>query len=258
MSPYTPGKAPQQYAAPLAGAQLRIPSASRTLLLIHPASGGPPHRGQPRRRHVRSRPRGATSLALAATDRSPRTQSQRCPRSGSFGVGAGRGSCAGGVAWGALRTAASPTAAEVVDAANTGALEGSSDEGRKRGGLTGGAGLDAASGRVGEERAVNGGATSSGQVQQQRGGKSKPRPKLPAKGTPGAGCVLSKANRHSSAASALMRRMTSAGKKGRWVRVVMWSGEVGASSCRCGYSSRAARSLQQQIRVHTPIYQSLR
>lgn len=218
MSPYPPGKAPQQCAASFAGGQIHIPRASNTLLLIHPASFGLSHQGQPRRRHVRSRPRGAASVALVITDQSTLRRTQRCPRSGSFGVGVRRGgSCGDGVAWRALRTAASPTTAEVVDAANTGALDGSSDEGRKIGGLAGGVGLDAVAGGVGEERAVNGGSGRRVKQQQKQQRSSTSRPKMPAQGTPEAARMVSEAKKLSSTASALMRRMTSAGKRGRWV-----------------------------------------
>lgn len=221
MSPYLPSKAPQQCVSPFAGAQIRISSASNPLLLIHPASCSLSHQGHPRRRHVRSRPRGSTSVALASTDLSPLRQAQRCPRSGGFGAGAGRASGGGGVAWRALRTAASPTTAEVVDAANTGALDGSSDEARERGGLAGGVGLDGVSGGVGEERTVNGGGTTGSRVQQQgRGSSSKSsRAKLPAQGSPEAARMVSQAKKLSSTASALMRRMTNAGKRGRCVWV---------------------------------------
>lgn len=230
MSFHPPGKAPQHCAASFAGGTIHVPSASNTLLLIHPASNSLSHQGQPRRRHVRSRPRGSTSVALASTDRSSLRQAQRCPRAANFGVGAGRGG-GGGVAWRALRTAASPTTAEVVDAANTGALDSSSGEGRQREGLAGGGGLDEVSGRVGEERAVNGGTTSRRVQQQQRGSMSS-RPKLPAQGTPEAARMVTEAKKLSSTASALMRRMTNAGKRGRWVS----GGGVGVARVETGSS----------------------
>lgn len=144
-------------------------------------------------------------------------ETQHWPRSGSTGLGAGRGVGGGGVAWRALRTAASPTTAEVVDAANlnAGALDGSSDEGGKRGGLAGGVGLVAVPGGLGEERTVNGGG-ASGRVQERSSSNS--RPTLPAQGSPEAAALMvTEAKKLSSTASALMRRMTNAGKQRRWV-----------------------------------------
>lgn len=214
MSPYLPGKTPQQCVSSFASGPFRVPSASNTLLLIHPAGSSLPEQLQSQRRHVRSRPRGATSAALALTDLSPSRHTRHCPRSSAIRVGAGRGR-GGGVAWGALRTAASPTAAEVVDAAaNTaGGLDGSSGEGREGGErLADGVGLGAVPGAVPggvvEERAVNGGASSS-KVQQQRKWLPPRAPEVSRK-------EMIEAKKLSSKASGLMRRMTTAGKNGRW------------------------------------------
>lgn len=215
MSLYPPGKASQQCAASFAVTSSHTSGASNTLLLIHPASISLSHQGQPRRRHVRCRPRGSTPVALAITERSPMRQIRHWPRPGSIGEGAGRGGGVGdGAACRALRTAASPTTAEVVDPASTGALECSSDEERGQAGFSGGVGLDAVSAGVSEERAVNGGGIG-GKVQQ-RGSKS--GPKLRAQNSPEAALMVTEAKKLSSAASALMRRMTHAGKMGRCVR----------------------------------------
>ncbi|CAM9933531.1 unnamed protein product, partial [Ectocarpus sp. 8 AP-2014] len=154
------GTAPQQCTALASGVGFvsRSTAAERasgnTLLLVHPAAGcGLPQQQQPRRRHVRSRPRGFASSFLTLTNRSTMNRPRHCPRYGSGGLdgsGAWRGVC------GALRTAASPTTttADVIDAAAaTTGVERPGEEGEQRERISAGGSAAAISDGVGESPA---------------------------------------------------------------------------------------------------------
>ncbi|CAM9362414.1 unnamed protein product [Ectocarpus sp. 12 AP-2014] len=220
------GTAPQQCTALTSGVgfvsrSTAAESASgNTLLLVHPAAGcGLPQQQQPRRRHVRSRPRGFTSSLLTLTNRSTMNRPRHCPRDGSVGLdgsGAWRGVC------GALLTAASPTTtADVFDAAAATGVERLGEEGEQRERICSGGSAAAVSDGVGESPAgVSAGSPTTDANMQNSGTRINERSRrLPAPGTPAR--LVVEAKKSASAAAAFMRRMTEAGKKGsRWRDVV--------------------------------------
>lgn len=219
------GTASQQCAALASGVGFvsRSTAAERasgtTLLLVHPAAGcGLPQRQHPRRGHVRSRPRGVTSSFLTFTNRSTMNRPRHCPRDGSGGVD-------GGGAWGgvcgALRTAASPTTtttADVFDAAAATGVERLGEEGEQRERISAGGSAAVVSEGVGESPAgVSAGSPTKDANMQNSGTRINERSQrsLPPPGTPAR--LVVEAKKSASAAAAFMRRMTEAGKRGRWV-----------------------------------------
>ncbi|CAB1111239.1 unnamed protein product [Ectocarpus sp. CCAP 1310/34] len=218
------GTAPQQCTALASGVGFVSRSTAgerasgNTLLLVHPAAGrGLQQQQQPRRRHVRSRPRGFTSSFLTLTNRSTMNRPHHCLRDGNLdGSGAWRGVC------GALRTAASPTTTvDVIDAAAATGVERLGVEGEQRERISAGGSAAAVSDGVGESPAgVTAGSSTTDANMQNSGTRidERSRRKLPAPDTPAR--LVVEAKKSTSAAAAFMRRMTEAGKRGRWRDVV--------------------------------------